>query len=339
MSWGGGSPPGRVLIVKPSSFGDIIHTLPAVRALRRAWPEADLRWLLQPQWAPLLEGNPDINGVIPFPRAQFRGLKGALRFFSWAADAKAGFRPFLAVDFQGLLRSALAARLLGSRETVGPSDAREGAALLYTRTARADPAAHAVRRYLALAEFLGGRAEPVEFPLPQGAAPAAAAALKPPFLVVHPFARGADKSLSPAQAARLCALLAPQQAVVVGSVGGGGGFPGNTLDLLGATPLPELVWLLRHAAAVVSVDSGPMHLAAAAGTPVVAIHTWSDPARVGPWSDRALVWQNGELSEAAKYLHEGRRGVAGGLPDETGLKKIAEAALGLAARAAQQRPL
>ncbi len=320
----------RVLIVKPSSFGDIIHTLPAVRALRRTLPNSDLRWLIQPQWAPLLEENPDINGIITFPRNRFRGLFGAARFFVWARQAQSGFHADLAVDFQGLLRSALSARLLGAKQILGAADAREGATLLYTNTVQVDACHHAIFRNLALVGEVGVKVGQSDFPLPLGTPPEVADWIPQRFFVLHPFSRGANKSLTPRQAMKLCLLLKPAQVVVAGFVGVREEFPENAINLLGATSLSELIWLLRNAVAVISVDSGPAHLASAVGTPLVAIHTWSDPARVGPLFNHALVWQKGAICKATDFLGQSERHTPGGLPKEKDLAVIAEAACSIA---------
>jgi ADP-heptose:LPS heptosyltransferase len=72
--------PRSILVIKPSSLGDVVHTLPAVACVKRRWPDARLTWLVNPEWAPLLRGNPDIDDILEFPRSQFRGLGGLLRF-------------------------------------------------------------------------------------------------------------------------------------------------------------------------------------------------------------------------------------------------------------------
>ena len=76
--------PREVLVIKPSSLGDVVHTLPAVALLKRQFPEARLRWLVNPEWAPLLEGNPYIDEVVLFPRSEFRGIGALTRFLPWA---------------------------------------------------------------------------------------------------------------------------------------------------------------------------------------------------------------------------------------------------------------
>lgn len=283
--------PRRILVLKPSSLGDIVHTLPAVAALRSKFPAAHITWMVNPEWAPLLENNPQINETLIFPRADFRGPAGWLRFNRWRKGLRKQNPPDLILDFQGLLRTALVARTFRDVPVYGLSDAREGARLVQTRTVPVDAKSHAVERYLALAAAVGATLPgPPAFDLPAGDRPAEQLPAGP-FVVLHPFSRGEGKSLSPETAAAFCrAMDCP--AVVVGRADTPlPSLPDNATNLLNKTSLTELLWLLRHAAFVVSVDSGPMHLAAAATDRLLAIHTWSDPCRVGPYRPGAHVWK------------------------------------------------
>lgn len=285
--------PSRLLILKPSSLGDIIHTLPAATALRTRFPGARITWMVNPEWAPLLEGSPDIDDLLIFPRSEFRGPGGWMRFARWCADLKKNTSPDLILDFQGLLRTGLVARTFRGVPAFGLSDAREGSRLFHTTTVSVSPSAHAVERYLALAASLGAETPgaPV-FRLPEGQVPDAALP-STPYVVLHPFSRGHRKSLSPEAALAFCRAV--EQPVVLAGKGNVAfdSTPANIINLLDRTTLPELVWLLRQAAFVVSVDSGPMHLAAALNPHVLGIHSWSDPCRVGPYRPEAHVWKGG----------------------------------------------
>jgi ADP-heptose:LPS heptosyltransferase len=283
--------PGRLLVLKPSSLGDIVHTLPAVAALRAKFPDAHLTWMVNPEWAPLLEGNPHLNETLIFPRADFRGLPGWLRFGRWRRALKHQPPPDLILDFQGLLRTALVARAFRGVPVIGLSDAREGARFVQTKTIPVDPKAHAVERYLALAAATGATlAGPPEFALPEGDRPSEPIPAEP-FLVFHPFSRGRGKSLAPESVTAFCRAV-DFPIVLVGRTDlEVPDLPPNVTNLLNRTSLTELLWLLRHAAFVVSVDSGPMHLAAAVTDKLLAIHTWSDPCQVGPYRPGAHVWK------------------------------------------------
>jgi heptosyltransferase-1 len=295
-------------------LGDIVHTLPAVARLKAIWPAAKIAWLVNPEWAPLLQGNPDVAEIVPFPRQDFRGIAGWRKIYPWARKYVLGRRPDLALDFQGLLRSALIGRLSRPRHFLGLANAREGASFLYEHAVPAPTLhLHAVDRYMALAGEAIGRpfdplAETLRFPLPPGEpVEIAAAVLKPDFILLHPFARGTAKSLSPEQVRAFCERLQPRQVVLAGrSDRAAFEAPPGTINLLNQTTVAQLIWLLRRAAFVISVDSGPMHLAAALGRPLVAIHTWSDPLRVGPYRPDAWVWKSGRLLQAGALAAGGK---------------------------------
>ena len=303
-----------ILIVKPSSLGDVVHTLPALAALSRACPGAAIHWLVNREWAPLLADHPSLTSVIEFPRRDFRGygLRSVSAARRWARENLGSLKPALALDFQGLLRSALLARASNAGHIVGFSRSREGASMFYDE--RVDvhdwDRRHAVDRYLRLASAVtkAGTSEAV-FDLPAGEAPdcsalgsSAAAALDGRFVVLHPFSRGRRKSLSAAEVKRFCECLAPLPVVIVGSDAQhfSPGLPANAIDLLGSTSLAQLIWLLRRASWTVSVDSGPMHLAAALNDRLLAIHTWTNPRVVGPCRAGAWVWRDGFLGRVGE---------------------------------------
>lgn len=288
--------PRRILLVKPSSLGDVVHALPVVSAIREHWPDAEIRWLILPVWRSLVEGHPGVDGTILFPRDRFRGPAGWLRAASWAGTLR-DWRPDLAIDLQGLLRSALFCRLSGTSRIVGLSDAREGARFLHTERARTDVRDHAVRRCLSVLGSLGIPCpENPRFVLPAGKLPMG---FDPsaPYLLLHPYARGRGKSLDSAMIHGFLRGTAGSRVVVVGRGDLPGGIPPGAEDWSNRTDLAELIALLRGASFVVSSDSGPMHLAAALRPErTMAIHFWSDPLRVGPFPGTAFVWKNGRVA-------------------------------------------
>jgi ADP-heptose:LPS heptosyltransferase len=299
-----------ILIIKPSSLGDVVHTLPAVAAIREANPGAEITWVINPEWTTLLRGNPDVDHVHIFPRGEFRGLSAPRSLLPWWKKTKA-LRPEVAFDFQGLLRSALIGRVSGARAFWGMSDGREGSRFLYHRVAKVDRRAHAVERYLKLAESFGAPInQPLRFPLPTGDALPRFDAY-PPFVLLHPFARGGRKSLSNSVIENFCRALAPVRVLLVGKTMRRITPPDNCVNLANQTSLLQLIWLIRAARFTISVDSGPMHIAAAISPGLVSIHTWSDPRRVGPYNSDAWIWKNGQLLQVrdlpnAGHLKKGR---------------------------------
>ncbi|HVF72482.1 MAG TPA: glycosyltransferase family 9 protein [Chthoniobacterales bacterium] len=220
-------------------------------------------------------------------------------------------QPDAALDFQGLLRSALIGKISRARDFWGMSDGREGSRLFYRHVAKVERRSHAVDRYLKLAEAFGVPVpDQIRFPLPSGD-PLPRFDPYPPFIVLHPFARGRRKSLRNSVIEKFCHAFDPVRVVVVGKSARRFAVPENCVNLVNQTTLLQLIWLIRAAAFTISVDSGPMHIAAAVTSQLVSIHTWSDPRRVGPYNSEAWVWKNRQLYRAgeltpAMNLRKGR---------------------------------
>ena len=262
--------------------------------VRDAHPQAEITWVINPEFVPLLRGNSDIDHVYVFPRREFSGLGAPRSFFPWLKKTRT-LQPSLALDFQGLLRSALIAKISGAEVIYGMSDAREGSRWFYDRVAKVDRRAHAIKRYIKLAECAGATVgAALRCPIPTGDRPPRFDEY-PPFILLHPFARGRGKSLSNAVIEEFCRAFAPTRVVAVGQSRRKIDAPQNCIDLINRTSLLQLIWLIRVAFFVISVDSGPMHVAAALTDRVVSIHTWTDPRRVGPYNPNAWVWKNGRL--------------------------------------------
>lgn len=282
------------LIIKPSSLGDIVHTLPAAALLRQAYPKAEVTWVINPEWAPLLRGNRSVDHVHIFPRGDLGSFGMSKHLLPWLRGV-GRLRPDVALDFQGLLRSALIARMSHPRMTYGMNDAREGAHLFYQHTVPVDPNVHAVERYLSLVRALDIPVQrPLWFPLPTGDR-IERFDEDEAFVLLHPFARGQRKSLSDLAVEEFCHALAPHRVVIVGRSKRQLPVPDNCINLLNHTTILQLIWLMRRARFTISVDSGPMHIAAALSDRLISIHTWSDPGKVGPYNPDAWVWKNGDL--------------------------------------------
>jgi ADP-heptose:LPS heptosyltransferase len=283
-----------ILIIKPSSLGDIVHTLPAAALIRDAHPTARITWVINPEWASLLRGNRSVDHVHIFPRGDLSGFGMSNHLLPWLRET-GRLRPDVALDFQGLLRSALIGKMSHPGIFYGMSDAREGARLFYQHVAPVERNAHAVERYLSLVETFGVPIQrPLRFPLPTGDQ-VERFDQDEPFVLLHPFARGRQKSLSDLAVEEFFHALAPWRVVLVGRTKRKLPVPDNCVDLLNHTTILQLIWLIRRARFTVSVDSGPMHIAAAISDRLISIHTWSKPQKVGPYNQNAWVWKNGEL--------------------------------------------
>ncbi len=248
-------------------LADKIDNLPAVALVRDAHPDAEITWVINPEFTPLLRGNPDVEHIHVFPRGEFRGLGAPRSLRPWLKITRQ-LQPDLALDFQGLLRSALIGKISGAKEIYGMSDAREGARWFYDRVAKVNRRDHAVERYLKLAECAGATVgAALRCPFPTGAM-LPRFDEHPPFILLHPFARGHGKSLSNGVIEEFCRAFAPTRVVVVGQSDCKIDTPGNCIDLTNQTSLLQLIRLIR-----------------------VACY----PRRVGPYNPNAWVWKNGQL--------------------------------------------
>ncbi len=307
----------NILVLKPSSLGDVVHTLPAVALLKQAFPKATLRWLVNPEWAPILKDNPDVDEIIIFPRRELGSLKKTFKLLRWIRQIRSQYSSELVVDFQGLLRSALIGRAClkpgAGGHFLGLSDAREGSRFFYDAVVPLGPSGtqHAVERYLKLAELAiksAGATLPPEqqnlqnfstsliWPLPQGTPPEDFKETGP-YIALHPFSRGAGKSLSIEDVKLFCHAFRGHVVLLGRADIPETEWPKNVSNWLNRTSLEEVIWVIRHAQFVVSVDSGPMHIAAAITARLVSIHFWSNPALVGPYHPDAWVWKAGLLQK------------------------------------------
>lgn len=306
--------PQRVCIIKPSALGDIVQTLPVLSMLRRRWPQAHLAWIANRSLAGLLHGHPDLDDVIEFDRAARgrRRLAGYWRLFRRLRREQFD----LAIDFQGLLRSGLMARASGAPRRVGFSNAREGAVLAYTDRVRLDTRhIAALEKYCLIAHSLGCQGPPPAARLGLTAAERqwaenALSGLPRPILAIHPGAQWETKRWPPQHFAELAGRASREYQAGVVLVGGPGEEPlcaaiaarlegqavnlaGRTVNLAGRTGLLQLAAVCAAADVFLSGDTGPMHLAAAVGTPVVSVFTCTSPLRAGPrGSEHRIVATN-----------------------------------------------
>jgi lipopolysaccharide heptosyltransferase I len=318
-------PAHRIALLKPSALGDIVHALPVLTALRQRYPQAHITWVVNRGYEPLLRGHPDLDETLPFDRGVSRAgpVLGALNFVRFLSELRA--RRFdLVLDLQGLFRSAVMTLATGAERRVGLASAREGATWFYTDVVPVADynALHAVERYWLLAEALGAGAEPVRFRLPvsEPATRWAADVLRDcprPWLVFGVGSRWVTKRWPPQHFAELARRAQRRFGGTVLFIGGkdeaalarqtAARLSGPVRDLTSASSLPQLTALLRQADAVVANDTGPLHLAAALGRPVVAPYTCTQVRLTGPYGAFAgcvetAVWCRGSLSKRCDRL-------------------------------------
>jgi heptosyltransferase-1 len=311
----------RLLIVRLSAMGDVIHTLPAAQALRNAFPEAMIGWLIEERWADLLcaPGTPR-RGVRSPQRplvdwvhtVNLKGWRQSL--FSlrtaeqvarvWNDVRSVGYD--VAVDLQGAIRSAVLARWSGARLVYGCAQPRETpASLWYTRQVVAR-ATHVIEQNLSIAESIVGkhlRAPEIELPHDDQAAERIEHRLHDAgireFAIVNPGAGWGAKRWPTERYGHVGRQLAGFGLQSVVNYGPGeeplareveAASEGTARAL--ACTISELVALTRRAKLFIGGDTGPLHLAAALRVPVVAIFGPTDPARNGPYGTRSVVLRN-----------------------------------------------
>jgi lipopolysaccharide heptosyltransferase I len=300
------------LVIRLSSIGDIVHTLPAVAALGETFPASRITWVIETRYASLLDGNPYVHRLVKLDTLGWRKRLGSARTLDEALRGLKELRAVrfdTAIDFQGLIKSALLARLSGARRRVGFEKRwlRERlAGLFYTERVAVAAATgrHAIEENLALVERLGvPRPERFRFALPRSAEAERAVAERlealgaREFIIINPGGGWIAKRWSPESYAALIRALqgelpilltgSPEEESLIRQVVG---------DCNGAhasyfpSSLMEFIALARRARLFVGGDTGPLHLAAAVGTPIVGIYGPTDPARNGPFSaaDRVL---------------------------------------------------
>jgi heptosyltransferase-1 len=285
----------RILLVRTSALGDVVHALPVLAALRRAHPAARFAWAVDEAFAPLLEGHADLERVVALPlrRARRAGWRRRGALATWRAlGALRAFRPEVAVDLMGNHKGALLARLSGARRRIGWSAAgrREGSSALWINEPVAVRALHAVDRGLELARALGAGSEPADF------APERLAFARPPagpaYAYIHPGAAWGNKRYPPALWGRVARSLLERSGVEVRVGAAPGEEPlaeavvassGGAARRHDAPTLGALAAALAGAAVVLAGDTGALHLARALGRPLVGLYGPTDPERHGPY--------------------------------------------------------
>ncbi|MDF7800442.1 glycosyltransferase family 9 protein [Pontiellaceae bacterium B1224] len=293
----------NILIVKTSSLGDLFHALPTVHLLKTAF-DAEVDWVVNAEYAGLAVCFSDVRKVIPFPRKGLLPNLGSFRaeLLQETYD--------LVVDLQGLLKSALICRMAKrgkGAKILGPSFQREGARFFYTAVVgKKDKTRHAVEENLDVLQWLEKPTAPLEFPIEFPDVDFQCLEKKP-VVVFAPCSRHEAKNwpwkrfveLGEQLECQIILVGAPDDAEICEKIENK--LPeGAAVNLCGKTSLLELGGVLQKADLVVTVDSGPMHMASATGTPCLAIFGPTDPTRVGPYGDQHRVLRTSTVRNYSK---------------------------------------
>ncbi len=306
----------NILIVKLSAIGDVIHTLPSLAELRRLYPDAHITWVVEEAAADLVKHHPCLDEVLISRRKTWiqnvragkirQSLNEGISFIKGLRKRHYD----LVIDFHGLFKSAIIVFLSRGRRKLGYDSWQELSGLFLNEKIPEDMDKHAVDRYLDFLRHLGAKTPEARFVLPSNDEEEKKAQLlmqkhrleDKKFIAVNPVALWDTKLWSNEKFARLADLIQnrlklnvvftgsdkkPLEAITALMTTAG-------LHLGGETTLICLAGIYKKARAVVTTDSGPMHLAAAVGTPVIAVFGPTDPARTGPYGSRHTVIRSGE---------------------------------------------
>jgi heptosyltransferase-1 len=285
----------RILVVRLSAMGDVIHALPAVASLKHSFPHSHVTWVIRTTWTPLLENNPFVDEIVPFERS----LRGIAATYGKLREQRFD----LAIDFQGLMQSALVAAAARPDRIAGfhRSQVREKAAALFYSTCVEARMQHVVDRNLELVAAAGASSLLHTFSLPEGISEGQLPEGK--FVLTSPLAGWGSKQW-PAEfyqeiASRLDVPLVvngpPEAAEMLSKIRGAHVHLSGIAGLIHAT---------RRAQAVIGVDSGPLHLAAALSKPGVAIFGPTDPLRNGPYGGTIRVLRSAGVTTTYKRAAE-----------------------------------
>lgn len=289
----------RILILKPSSLGDVVQAVPVLRLLKLHWPDSDIFWWIDSGLAPLLEADPDLAGIVRFERRRWAlpaNWPEVWHSVQWMRRQSFD----LVIDLQCLLRSGVFAWLANGKLLVGLDEAREGARGFYDIAVRRDSFhTHAVDWYLSVLKVLDVPRHWNFKWLPER--PEISSAVKRKWdtasarwIVIQPGARWMNKRWPVENYTRLirqllaarpdfrCAILGSGDDAAAGAALAQAD-PKRCLDLTGKISLPEMVEWIRLSELMVSNDTGPMHVAAAIGKPLVALFGPTEPRRTGPY--------------------------------------------------------
>lgn len=319
----------RLLIVRLSAMGDVIHTLPAVAALRQAFPHATLGWIIEERWAELLctlryprsgkrsPQRPLVDRVHTVNTAAWRRSLLSPNVWQQMAVALSELRGVgyqAAIDFQGAVRTALLARWSGATTIFGDAQPRENAASMwYTRQIQCQ-GVHVIEQAISLSRSLAPAQMPalVEFPIDPDAEEKISNFVgdAPNFAILNPGAGWGAKQWPAERYGAVAKELAKEGIRSLVNFGPGEEGLARTVEESSdetavriSCSIAELISLTRRARLFIGGDTGPMHLAAALRIPVVAIFGPTNPARNGPFGTRSIV-----LRSATSTTSHARRG-------------------------------
>ena len=299
----------NILLIKMSSLGDILHTLPFAAALRERYPKAKITWLVHPQFAGFVPDAPVIDEVLYFDKVKFNkmGLGDKLKYFCEMRELLHSKHFDLVIDMQGLFKSAVLAAISGCSNRIGYCEMREGSGLISKAITGSHSKEHVIERYLDVARYLGAKVDSlddVQFPMPDLSKEAASVQAKlhdlgwngNDYVVIVPGARWWTKEWPVEHYVALAKKIAADGKYIVLAGGPDDAAKGKkiaeqcdselVLDMTGKTSLRELAALIKACSFYISADTGPLHFAAALKKPLVAMYGPTKADRTGPYGSK-----------------------------------------------------
>jgi lipopolysaccharide heptosyltransferase I len=285
----------KILIIKPSAFGDIIHSLPFLSAVKKQFPHARVDWVVAEGLHTFLQGHPMIHTLWVIKKDRWKEWSRLARTVKEIMLlrknlGRTGYD--VAIDLSGLFRSGMITWFSKAPVRLGFKESDEGSPFFYTHKIHGSMNIHAIDRYLEIARFMGCAADTIDYPLaPYDPTPDILQHLPKKFVVMAPSA-GKPANQWPAEKFGELASRLSLPCVIIASASEAGiaetvvaHSRGNAMSIAGKTRLKELIPVIRRAAFFVCNDTGPMHLAAALDIPVFAIFGPANPVRTGPYGD------------------------------------------------------
>jgi ADP-heptose:LPS heptosyltransferase len=288
----------KILIIKPSSFGDIVQAVPCAAALKKAYPGCEISWVVFKQWETLLEIFPDIDNIAAWDRK--KGISG---FFNVLKEVKKTEFDII-IDLQGLMRSTLLTKMAKGKVKLGVPGMKEFSGVLITEPYPENAKMNATLRNLEPVRFLTGKKFTPEIninidaeTLQKASGILGSAGVKERFIALMPFARGKGKDWSIENYMSLIGLINTKypsfDIVILGSKGDYGRIKSDKAkDMCGMTDLKELAAVLSKASAAVGAETGSMHLAAVLNVPSVFIFGNSDINETAPYIGKFSLLAN-----------------------------------------------
>ncbi|MGB9710949.1 MAG: lipopolysaccharide heptosyltransferase I [Thermodesulfovibrio sp.] len=287
----------KLLLVKPSSLGDIVHSLAFLNAVKENFPDIKIHWIVSKEFEELLTEHPLIDKVITVDKNRWKDIKNialTVKEFQSLREKLKNEKYDITVDLQGLFRSGFITWLSASPVRAGFKEAREFSSCFYNKKISVSVDTHAVLRYLEVAKAFGCKINSVKFPLPQEKEPDWLSEFND-FVVIIPSTRWQSKNWPLPYFIEIIKML-PYNFLIIGSKSDEAEAfkieqytKGKARSVAGKTTLKELIAAFKKSLFVITPDTGTMHLAVACGKKVVALFGPTSPQRTGPFGQGHLI--------------------------------------------------